>query len=283
MIKAAFFDIDGTLFSHTIHAIPESTRRTVNLLREKGIKVFIATGRSLKETKRVPLGDMKFDGYVTLTGGSGVSTDYTTATTTMRWAQIFCSETNGTPGACTTAGITTTRATTANSITGIDASWTALGLDGESQADDEEIQDNKTTVTSSGTTQGNSYDIIKMNYIRVSKHTGTRYTQVDDVTSALVYNQYLNAKDDDAGNDTGDSYNSNSTTTDKTYKDAQVYYIAVWLSETGTNQTIGSGGTSVPNETANFFQGSVTFISAQGSEVTATFAGYDVVTPDTQS
>lgn len=68
MIKAAFFDIDGTLFSHTIHAIPESTRRTVNLLREKGIKVFIATGRSLKETKRVPLGDMKFDGYVTLNG-----------------------------------------------------------------------------------------------------------------------------------------------------------------------------------------------------------------------
>lgn len=68
MIKAAFFDIDGTLFSHTIHAIPESTRRAVNLLREKGIKVFIATGRSLKETKRVPLGDMKFDGYVTLNG-----------------------------------------------------------------------------------------------------------------------------------------------------------------------------------------------------------------------
>lgn len=68
MIKAAFFDIDGTLFSHTIHAIPESTRRTVNLLREKGIKVFIATGRSLKETKRVPLGDLKFDGYVTLNG-----------------------------------------------------------------------------------------------------------------------------------------------------------------------------------------------------------------------
>lgn len=68
MIKAAFFDIDGTLFSHTIHAIPESTRRTVTLLREKGIKVFIATGRSLKETKRVPLGDMKFDGYVTLNG-----------------------------------------------------------------------------------------------------------------------------------------------------------------------------------------------------------------------
>ena len=68
MIKAAFFDIDGTLFSHTIHAIPESTKRTVKLLREKGIKVFIATGRSLKETKRVTLGDMKFDGYVTLNG-----------------------------------------------------------------------------------------------------------------------------------------------------------------------------------------------------------------------
>lgn len=68
MIKAAFFDIDGTMFSHTIHAIPESTRNAVHLLREKGVKVFIATGRSLSETKRVPLGDMKFDGYVTLNG-----------------------------------------------------------------------------------------------------------------------------------------------------------------------------------------------------------------------
>ena len=32
---------------------------------------------------------MFLDGYVTLSGGSGVSTDWTSATTTMRWAQVF--------------------------------------------------------------------------------------------------------------------------------------------------------------------------------------------------
>jgi molecular chaperone DnaJ len=38
MIKMAFFDVDGTLFSHTMHKIPNSTRKALRLLREKGIK-----------------------------------------------------------------------------------------------------------------------------------------------------------------------------------------------------------------------------------------------------
>lgn len=68
MIKAAFFDIDGTLFSHTMHEIPESARKAVHLLREKGIKVFLATGRGMKTLKNVAWGDLSFDGYVTLNG-----------------------------------------------------------------------------------------------------------------------------------------------------------------------------------------------------------------------
>ena len=68
MIKAAFFDIDGTLFSHTIHQIPDSARAAIHQLREKGIKVFIATGRGLKALKGIPWGDLKFDGYITLNG-----------------------------------------------------------------------------------------------------------------------------------------------------------------------------------------------------------------------
>lgn len=48
MIKAVFFDIDGTLVSFKTHKLPDSTVRALDLLREKGIKVFIATGRQLQ-------------------------------------------------------------------------------------------------------------------------------------------------------------------------------------------------------------------------------------------
>ncbi|MBQ2921093.1 MAG: HAD hydrolase family protein, partial [Oscillospiraceae bacterium] len=40
MIKAVFFDIDGTLLDHSAHAVPESTIRAVEALREKGILTF---------------------------------------------------------------------------------------------------------------------------------------------------------------------------------------------------------------------------------------------------
>lgn len=39
MIKAVFFDIDGTLVSFKTHKLPDSTVRALDLLREKGIKV----------------------------------------------------------------------------------------------------------------------------------------------------------------------------------------------------------------------------------------------------
>ena len=47
MIKAIFFDIDGTLLSHTTYSVPESTKKALRLLKEKGILTFIATGRHL--------------------------------------------------------------------------------------------------------------------------------------------------------------------------------------------------------------------------------------------
>lgn len=67
MIKAIFFDIDGTLVSFKTHKIPESTILTLNRLRENGIKLFIATGRSWRQLKEVE-GLPHFDGYITLTG-----------------------------------------------------------------------------------------------------------------------------------------------------------------------------------------------------------------------
>ncbi|CAM5230735.1 hypothetical protein BSAF29S_04694 [Bacillus safensis subsp. safensis] len=43
--KVIFFDIDGTLYDHDKN-IPESTKRAVHLLKEKGHHLFIASGRS---------------------------------------------------------------------------------------------------------------------------------------------------------------------------------------------------------------------------------------------
>ena len=67
MIKAVFFDIDGTLVSFKTHTIPQSTLDALALLREKGIKVFIATGRHFCSINN--LGNQIFDGYVTINGG----------------------------------------------------------------------------------------------------------------------------------------------------------------------------------------------------------------------
>ncbi|MGP1486860.1 MAG: HAD family hydrolase, partial [Peptostreptococcus stomatis] len=46
MTKAIFFDIDGTLLSMKTHKVRESTRRSLEELRKKEIKLFLATGRS---------------------------------------------------------------------------------------------------------------------------------------------------------------------------------------------------------------------------------------------
>lgn len=67
MVKAVFFDIDGTLVSFRTHKVPESTFESILRLKEKGIKVFIATGRRLQAITNV--GTLEFDGYVTLNGG----------------------------------------------------------------------------------------------------------------------------------------------------------------------------------------------------------------------
>lgn len=67
MIKAIFFDIDGTLVSFQSHKVSESTQKALKDLRKKGIKTFIATGRHLRAINNLP--GLEFDGYVTLNGG----------------------------------------------------------------------------------------------------------------------------------------------------------------------------------------------------------------------
>lgn len=76
MIKACFFDIDGTLLSHKSGAMSVSTAECLKELQRKGIKIVICTGRFLEEMKQLPLGDISFDAYLTLNGQLCYDKDY---------------------------------------------------------------------------------------------------------------------------------------------------------------------------------------------------------------
>ena len=73
MIKAAFFDIDGTLISFNTHLIPDSTINAIKKLRQQGTKIFIATGRPLSLIS-LPK-DIIIDGIITLNGAFCISSD----------------------------------------------------------------------------------------------------------------------------------------------------------------------------------------------------------------
>lgn len=68
MIKIIFFDIDGTLLPFHKKEVPESTIRSIKKLQEKGIKVIVATGKSLTQMLDTSVSKIDFDGYITLNG-----------------------------------------------------------------------------------------------------------------------------------------------------------------------------------------------------------------------
>src|SRR5699024_10430308 len=69
MIKAIFFDIDGTLISFNTHKVPQSTKDSLNKLRENGVKLFLATGRSPMWLEMIKdMVEFEFDGYVMING-----------------------------------------------------------------------------------------------------------------------------------------------------------------------------------------------------------------------
>ncbi len=78
MIKAIFFDVDGTLVSHTDGQTrtPDSAVRALRQLKERGILLFLSTGRQLKRLSSVPLDLSLFDGFVTLNGQVCVDRDH---------------------------------------------------------------------------------------------------------------------------------------------------------------------------------------------------------------
>ena len=67
-IKAVFFDLDGTLLSHTLKRIPSSAELAIKKLRENGIKVFLATGRHMVQLHDLPVLHIEYDGFITLNG-----------------------------------------------------------------------------------------------------------------------------------------------------------------------------------------------------------------------
>ncbi len=69
MIKAAFFDIDGTLVSLKTKVYPPNLPPVLRKLREKAVLLFVATGRSKFEiaTERL-LEGLEFDGLLTNNG-----------------------------------------------------------------------------------------------------------------------------------------------------------------------------------------------------------------------
>ena len=76
-IKAAFFDIDGTLFSHSTHQVPPSAVEALNILRSHGIITVICTGRHQGELEKLDLKGLVFDYIITLTGQMVRSNDKT--------------------------------------------------------------------------------------------------------------------------------------------------------------------------------------------------------------
>ena len=68
-IKAAFFDIDGTLLLFDSHDMPNSTVQALHKLQANGVKIFIATGRPPVHLPHLPaLKKVDWDGYVTMNG-----------------------------------------------------------------------------------------------------------------------------------------------------------------------------------------------------------------------
>lgn len=68
MIKAAFFDVDGTLLSYRTGKVSISARKAIDALQRQGIACIVATGRHISQLEKLPVADIPFDAYLTLNG-----------------------------------------------------------------------------------------------------------------------------------------------------------------------------------------------------------------------
>lgn len=75
MIRAVFFDVDGTLIDSVTHTIPDSAYKAIRGLKEKGYKVAVASGRDLTNLCSIrQLNRDLFDAFV-LSNGTCVFND----------------------------------------------------------------------------------------------------------------------------------------------------------------------------------------------------------------
>lgn len=68
MIKAIFFDIDGTLVSFKTHRIPDSAIEAITKAKAKGIRIYISTGRPFPLINNLSEIQHLIDGYITANG-----------------------------------------------------------------------------------------------------------------------------------------------------------------------------------------------------------------------
>ena len=205
---------------------------------------------------------MFLDGYVTLHDKitpKQVPADISTAKTIMRWAQVFATGT-GDSATYSTAGTTNL-----GTDTGKEPVMTAIGQNTTADSTGKNLsniysggtsgslQDSDLLSPTTGNdavtfNNGNILQVIKRNYIRISNNdTNANYTR-SMLEDALVYNIYLPGQA------------------------SKELYFVVWMSENAQNQTLD------PASVAGFFDGNVTFLSAAGGEVSATFSGFSRVT-----
>ncbi len=72
-IKIIFTDIDMTLFSHRTHKVPESAIKAIKELQEKGIKVFLCSGRNQYLIRKTGILDIIHpDGLITMNGSNAI-------------------------------------------------------------------------------------------------------------------------------------------------------------------------------------------------------------------
>ncbi len=68
MIKAVFFDFDGTIYSHRSNAIPASAIEALTQLKDHSILSFLCTGRSFPELQQFDISGIRFDGMILSNG-----------------------------------------------------------------------------------------------------------------------------------------------------------------------------------------------------------------------
>lgn len=68
MVKALFFDIDGTLVSFTTHKIPQTTVDAIAQAKKNGVKIYISTGRPISLITNLGQIEHLIDGYITTNG-----------------------------------------------------------------------------------------------------------------------------------------------------------------------------------------------------------------------